>query len=214
MNDLFEKVVGDEYFQEIGLENIKDASIKSFMSYSKNTNINDLKLITLDDVTALFTYNNHFIFYNIESDIWGTILHEVLNTNTNSQYAKLIDNSDANVEYILYPFENDTDLIVSVCPEYLTDMSGSIELECTEMSLCENMYILENGYKLYISNTDDGWTYIIKKEDTFVSGFIDYECNFQLGDCITQTYMLKNGNIIVYNYGDVPSAVIIRFKQT
>jgi hypothetical protein len=148
------------------------------------------------------------MFYDVEESIWGTNLHEVLNTTTNSNsiYAKLMENSSTNIEYILYPFENDTDLIIAIRAENLTDMAGAIEIQDDEIDETR-VYVLENGYKLYI---DEG-SYIIKKDDHFVSGFIDDNCNFQLGDCMTQAYILNTGNIIVYNCGDVPSAVIIRF---
>lgn len=201
-----EKASGDNYFKayfkEYGLQNIRD----SFINYNKNINIDDLIFITLGYGKAIFTYNNNFMFYDVEESIWGTILHEVLNTTTNSNYAKMMENSSTNIEYILYPFENDTDLIIAIRAENLTDMAGAIEIQHDEIDETR-VYVLENGYKLYI---DEG-SYIIKKDDHFVSGFIDDNCNFQLGDCMTQAYILNNGNIIVYNCGDVPSAVIIRF---
>lgn len=209
-----EKASGDKYFkayfkENSGLQNIRDSSIfKSLINYNKNINIDDLIFITLDYGKAIFTYNNNFMFYDVEESIWGTNLHEVLNTTTNSNsiYAKLMENSSTNIEYILYPFENDTDLIIAIRAENLTDMAGAIEIQDDEIDETR-VYVLENGYKLYI---DEG-SYIIKKDDHFVSGFIDDNCNFQLGDCMTQAYILNNGNIIVYNCGDVPSAVIIRF---
>jgi hypothetical protein len=179
------------------------------MNYKKNININDLIFIILDDVKAIFRYNNHFMFYDIEDDIWGTILHEVLNTTTNSKYAELIENSSTIIEYILYPFESDNDLIITICAENLTDMDGAILIQPAEFETYGYVYDLQNGYKLYINGS-----YIIKKDDQFVSGFIDEKCNFQLGDCRTQTYILNNGNILVYNHGDVKSAIIIRFKNS
>lgn len=202
MNDFIEKVSDDEYFKEMGLSNIRDSSVKSFINYNKNINIDNLIFIELDDVIAIFTYNDYFMFYDVDDDTWGTILHEVLNTTTKSNYAILMENSSTNIEYILYPFEN-----VSICDENLTDMAGAIEIHNFEpLGYLYSVYSLHNGYTLYI----DG-SYIIKKDDQFVSGFIDERCNFQLGDCMTQVYILNNGNILVYNYGDVPNAVIIRF---
>jgi hypothetical protein len=59
MNEFIEKVSGDEYFQELGLENIKELSMKSFLHYTKHKNIHiqDLTFIKLDDMMALFRYN-------------------------------------------------------------------------------------------------------------------------------------------------------------
>jgi hypothetical protein len=65
----------------------------------------------------------------------------------------LIENSSTNIEYILYPFESDNDLIITICAENLTDMDGAIEIQPAEFETYGYVYVLQNGYKLYINGS-------------------------------------------------------------
>jgi hypothetical protein len=44
----------------------------------------------------------------------------------------------------------------------------------------------------------------------FVSGFVDMQSHFQIGDCATSAYKDKDNNLIIYNQGDVSSIVCIK----
>ena len=135
---------------------------------------------------------------------------EVVNYNNKykSELIKVMKHSSKNIEFVLYPFFSEDDDVFNLKPEYIVDMTNSTEI-VLKNNLDNCIVDWKDGIQLYINNNNN--TYIIKKDGNFISGFSDKDTHFQLGDCCTAAYKLNNGELMIYNYGDVSSAVIIRF---
>jgi hypothetical protein len=201
--------------KSVDLEEIKATCIEELLNYKRDINVDDLKFIYIEnghDKIGFFKYNDEYLFCNVDSEFCGTIFHEVLNINTNKncKYAKLLSDSNPNIEFILHPFITDAGHDIFIDIEYLVDMNGAIELTYKELSYTQYVFECNNNIKLLIDYDLDSRSYVILKHDKVVAGFVDDDAYFQLGDSITQAYLLNNGDIIVCNYGDVQSVVIIR----
>lgn len=183
-------------------------------SFHQDKNTEELIFLYIEEWDAFFKYNNKFLYYDIGLNKWHNVCYEVLNNDNkdNCKLVKLIKNSSTNIEFILHPFFTEEEKReINLNPEYLADMSNAkIIFECVYDD-CINVE-WKDGFRLCINTNINGSnTYMIKKDKHFVSGFIDKQFNFQLGDCETIVYMLNNGEIMVHNCGDVNSIVIIRF---
>lgn len=197
---------------------IKNTMYQSFyrnknIDTDTDKNIEKLEFISIKDQTGIFKYKNKFLYYNIEDDTeeWYTMYYEVLNNDNKytSNLVKIINNSDKNIEYVLYPFfteEESNEFVLN--PECIVDITNSKQIICEHC--IDDCIVIDwkDDIQLFINISDN--TYIVKKDGNFMSGFNDTPGNFQLGDYGTIAYILNNGDIMIYNYGDVTSAVIIR----
>jgi len=161
------------------------------------------------NTVGVFKCNDDFLCYNIDDEKWFSIYYEKLNRNNKtSKLVKLIENSSENIEFILHPFfTNEDHDIFNLLPEYIVDIKHSEDLYIQNKP---NKMIVhwKDGLKLHINRNEN--TYIIKKDDNFVSGFVDNETHFQIGDCCTRAELLNNGDLMIYNSGDVCSLVIVK----
>lgn len=180
-----------------------------------NYNINDLQFLCIadDNENALFTFPNSCIVarYFCFDPTWSVPeRHElIVGTKSTLEDVKLLENSSHDIEYVLYPFDQDFNLQMS----YLMPTLGTF---LDKSSLKE---IYNNGSKLHhkIKWTDEltvvldhDEPYKVLLNGKFLSGFSDDPTHFQLGDCCTIAYTDKNDNLIICQHGDVSSVVIIK----
>jgi hypothetical protein len=209
MDEFIDKAILFEFVSLNEKETLEHNFINTFY---QNKDIKCLQFINIDDGptgTGIFKYKNDILCYDIDYNIWSTMYYEILNTNTKDKckLVKLLPHSIDNIEYTLHPFQTTDDEIYNLNTEYLIN---SEEIIIKEFYREEFVVDWKDGYKLYV-NMDN--TYIIKKDDMFISGFKDKDCHFQIGDSSTTVSVLKNGDLIIYNNGDVCSCVIIRTIQ-
>lgn len=215
MNIYLQKAIKDEIIEKTELKNTIKLSKKSFKN-TYNEKIEDLEFLYVDDgfdYVGIFKIREDIFVYHMDENIWSKISYVLLNVQNSivmNNKIKLIDNSFDEIEYILYNFITDKDELFSVNEDYLVDMSCAKELVC---EIKDNVYSFDwnNEFKLQINQYDG--TYIITKNNNFLSGFTDIGANFQLGDCCTNVYLLTDGDIVISNNGDVPSVIIVRFRK-
>lgn len=166
--------------------------------------------------------NDLSVVYNNLDDYWFIIERlELSEKCPDNQEAQLIDGSCANIEYELYPSEQG-----NIAPMSFIKMNGELINKCNNICLSKdynlpntdvniNLGALDNNNIFFRDMTleihDDG-KYIIKKNGIFLSGFIDKNGCFQKGDGCVFVDIYKETNIIVSNYGDVSSKVIIKCR--
>lgn len=215
MDQFLSAATDSNVFGDEEKENIKNTFLAEFY---KNKNMEDLVFLgTTGEFNSIgvFKYADEFLCYDIEQEKWYSLYYETLNYNNKNDcnLVKLIKKSSKNIEFILHPFldKDESDNLI-LEPNHIVDMNGSSELivEKTIDDCCNSNAVIgwKDGLAIHINSGDN--TYIVKKDNKFVAGFIDEEANFQLGDNYTNAYMLNNGDIMIYNYGDVCSAVIIK----
>lgn len=208
LKSILEKIVTEEF--DI------DEIISAFHETFPNENSNNLKLIcptkkdedvyyfSLDDkIIGLVYYETWFMGTKIELSTNGmkvTGKYDVDFFNT-----KLLDNSCDDISYELYPFEQCEEIIseVLIGKQKLKFLGKADDCDMSRIKIKNDMF-------LEIHNVGD--VYKIVKNNKVISGFIDTDTNFQLGDGNTSVYEMKNGNILIENNGDVSSTVIIKFK--
>lgn len=216
MDDFLDKAMQLYYiFNEEDKETIKNNFINSFFT---DKNIKNLVFLHIEDgfnSCGIFRYNDEILYYDIDCEMWYSIYYEILNYNNKDtcELVKLMKKSSKNIEYILHPFFTKNNFNpFNLNPEYIVDISNSKELVCKEtIDDCGYSKIVidwKDGLQIHIDSSNN--TYIVKKDGKFISGFVDDSTHFQLGDSYTTATLLNNSDIIIYNYGDVSSAVIIK----
>jgi hypothetical protein len=188
--------------------NIKDLT---FTKELKNSN---------EDVISLFSHkkNKNMIFcYNHEDCFWHIIDKVLLSPNSkivickdnenddeDGIVPKLVKNSCNEIEYELYPMEQGSEIEFN----YI-DMDED-DLEELDSSGDMAMKIKINDELMLKIDYDHEMSYKIYKNKKRVSGFTDEPTTYQLGDGGTTVYLYKKKDLIVHNYGDVSSIVIIK----
>lgn len=118
-------------------------------------------------------------------------------------------NSDENIEYELYPFEQGAEFSASSLGYNLTPHNSQEFEQSDEIkdNILETTFSL-GDISLKIACVDNGTKYTLMNGDRIISGFMDPSHSFQQGDAASHCY-LHDGKIILENGGDVSSLVII-----
>lgn len=220
MDDFFNKLLlideyNDDQYKQIEMFKSSFNECTDLSNYS----IDNLQFLCIEDdeENALFTFPNtcivaryFFVFFD-EPTSWSVPERHELCVGTTSTLngVELLDNSSHAIQYVLYPFEQCCDLPLS----YLIPTMGTF-LDTSSLT-----QIYESGCKLHhqIKWSDnltlvfyDNKQYKVMLNGNFLSGFSDNPTHFQLGDCGTLAYIDKYDNLIVCQYGDVSSVVIVK----
>ena len=208
----------EDYFYSVHFMDEKEK--KEFMDDVKNTfykdkNINNLIFLGLQDDRGIFKYDNEILYYDTWEQCWDKTYSEILNYSTKDkcELAKLINDTNPNIEFHLYPFfSKETDEPYIINPEYIIN---NIE-DATECVISKEDYKLSIHWKkdLIVTINSDPTiyehTYTIENNGKFMGGFIDHDSHFQLGDAYTNALLLPNGDLVIMNMGDVSSLIIIK----
>jgi len=139
---------------------------------------------------------------------------------------RLMPNSSKNFYYALFAFEQGYELTVEQleklhCCKYTLlysseDNENENENLVIQWPTFSNFEIrdrkLVRGETIFTVIMNDECPCSIYEKDTnhFISGFSDEDMHFQLGDSHTEVYTNERGDLLIYHYGDVSSAIIIR----
>lgn len=123
----------------------------------------------------------------------------------NTFLIEILRGSKDNIKYELYPFEQGSEFSIASIGFELTQ-ENSEEFKATTGG--DNRTVFELGDICIKIGCDDGIRYTLIKDGEVISGFIDPSYSFQEGDTGSHCY-LHDGKIILENYGDVSSVVII-----
>jgi hypothetical protein len=229
MDEFFKHLFENDNYEDDDADTQKERIEEFKSSYQKCTqlsskyDISELQFLsfTTCDETALFTIPNTDIVarYYVDSDdtwLYGTQWniperHELtVGVPSTLDGVELLPNSSSKIEYVLYPYEQGCDLPMS----YLIPTIGSF---LDETSL-KNVYESDSKLHHVIKWTDEltlildfDKPYKVVLNGEFLSGFVDEETHFQLGDGGTLAYIDKDKNLIVCQCGDVSSVVIIKY---
>ena len=118
---------------------------------------------------------------------------------------KLLPNSSPNIEYELYPLADGQH--ISLNDLFPGDKFEEIKFDSSNSEL---PIPWTNELTLVINNPNNNEHYTILSNGNFLSGFIDICSRFQLGDYLTIVYTNKNKDLIICNYGDVASIVVVK----
>ncbi len=227
---------------------IQDYVIKSFSKHYPNNNFHKLLFITMidDGECYIFNMDGTLVRYDIENDddnckcmeemineipkyyycIWSTIPKIELDTTNVTTYGKvekydipkLSDNSNKNIRYELYPFEQTREI-----PLNGLDMHDLKQLEFENIDyevkiVDERIEIIsdkdtyrtakcewKDGFMLWII----GSTYVITKNNQIISMFTDEPTTYQIGDGETKCFLYKDCHLVIENCGDVSSVVVV-----
>lgn len=163
----------------------------------------DIAFFKFDESTTIYKYSTDGPDWFKISDRYEL----VQNKKSKLEGVHLLPKSSSEIKYILYPFEQGMEL-----PIEILQIENNVFVNKKTLT---NVEVVEhNGIKIKWTNDltctiDDDGKYEIFKNGVFLSGFVDEPTYFQLGDSCTKAYIDKNNNLIIYNYGDVSSCVII-----
>jgi hypothetical protein len=144
-----------------------------------------------------------FIKNEKESEINRVFL--TINKKSTLEGIELLPNSSYKIKYELYPFEQCEELSLDV----LFPNEKFEEINYNDSNI---KYLIPwtNELTLVIKNDV---SYKVLLNGKFFSGFTDDICFFQIGDGYTKAYKNKNNDLIIYNFGDVSSVVVIKYKH-
>ncbi len=128
---------------------------------------------------------------------------------------ELLPNSSSKIEYVLYPYKQGC-----VLPDkYLIPTIGTFLDESSLKKVYESSDDINDNFgEHHVIKWTDELTLILDFDKPykvllngeFLSGFVDEPTHFQLGDGSTDVYIDNLENLIVFQYGDVTSVVIIK----
>lgn len=92
--------------------------------------------------------------------------------------------------------------------------SYNTEIKNYQFSYKPRKFKWTNGLIVYIVCGCMGSVYyIIAKDKEIISMFEDKRGTYQIGDCYTHCYLYNNDDLIIINYGDISSIVVIKYES-
>ena len=192
--------------------------IEQFKECLPGYNINELKLVCkaedVNNYPHVFALGDKLI--GLKNNEWWfevAVLHLSVESSDNDFGIKLIEDSDKKISYELYPFDQGDEIslesILRIKESELKKVKSKKckSPKCLGDDIAELKYEWTDSMFLYICN--EGGYYVVK-DNKIISGFLDPETHFQLGDGSTTCYLTDNNDLVVENCGDVSSVVIIK----
>lgn len=183
---------------------ITEAAIFTFRDMFTSHDINKLIWKTSFGNTRVYGYEDcSTLFVSYDGDHWEIINYNVLTTdgllNVSGLQSdvSLYENSDARIKYELY-YDPPFDAILKL---------NNVSVKSI-VKISKDRY--ELGNNLWLDIMEDGVSYMICKDDHLLSGFRDFNADYQLGDAETIVYIGNDNSVVVENHGDVSSLIIIR----
>lgn len=181
-----------------------EAAAFTFRDMFTSHDINKLIWKTSFGNTHVYGYKDcSTLFVSYDGDHWEIINYNVLttdgllNVSGLKSYVSLYENSDTRIKYELY-----------------YDPLFDAILKLNNISVKSIVKISKDGYELgnnlWLDIMEDGVSYMICKDNHLLSGFRDFNADYQLGDAETIVYIGNDNSVVVENHGDVSSLIIIR----